>query len=198
MARTKRSRRSYDIGEWGRIRVRIFPDPKTGIVQIEWRDTRGLNRDSGTADPGSVTASSDSYSPTHAGTTFQELFGVGQGLVARAGLAATLADSDGTSVLIELDGLGGTLPSGGRDVQLRHRPPGSGLAHHEDVCASASIKEEKPTHQPLALASDEACQAVPVGDRIPQLDKRRANAIEPSRLNGDWPTQHPRCTRAPS
>ena len=38
MARTKRSRRSYGAGEWGRNRVRIFPDPKTGIFQIEWRE----------------------------------------------------------------------------------------------------------------------------------------------------------------
>ena len=38
MARTKRSRRSYGAGEWGRNRVRIFPDPKTGKFQIEWRE----------------------------------------------------------------------------------------------------------------------------------------------------------------
>ena len=38
MARTKRSRRTYGAGEWGRNRVRIFPDPKTGIFQIEWRE----------------------------------------------------------------------------------------------------------------------------------------------------------------
>ena len=38
MARTKRSRRSYGAGEWGRNRVRIFPDPKTGLFQIEWRE----------------------------------------------------------------------------------------------------------------------------------------------------------------
>ena len=38
MARTKRSRRSYSAGEWGRNRVRVFPDPKTGILQIEWRE----------------------------------------------------------------------------------------------------------------------------------------------------------------
>ena len=37
MARTKRSRRSYSAGEWGRNRVRVFPDPKTGLYQIEWR-----------------------------------------------------------------------------------------------------------------------------------------------------------------
>ena len=45
MARTKRSRRSYGAGEWGRNRVRIFPDPKTGLFQIEWReDGRRLSR----------------------------------------------------------------------------------------------------------------------------------------------------------
>ena len=38
MARTKRSRRSYGTGEWGRNRVRVFPDPKTGLFQIEWRE----------------------------------------------------------------------------------------------------------------------------------------------------------------
>ncbi len=45
MARTKRSRRSYSAGEWGRNRVRVFPDPKTGIYQIEWRENgRRLSR----------------------------------------------------------------------------------------------------------------------------------------------------------
>ena len=45
MARTKRSRRSYGAGEWGRNRVRIFPDPKTGLYQIEWRENgRRLTR----------------------------------------------------------------------------------------------------------------------------------------------------------
>jgi len=43
MARTKRSRRSYSAGEWGRNRVRVYPDPKTGMIQIEWRDN-GLRR----------------------------------------------------------------------------------------------------------------------------------------------------------
>ena len=38
MARTKRRRRSYSAGEWGRNRVRVFPDPKTGLLQIEWRE----------------------------------------------------------------------------------------------------------------------------------------------------------------
>ena len=156
-------------------------------------------RDSGSADPGSATASSDSCSPTPAGTTFQELFGVRQGLVARADLATTLADSDGTSVLIDLDGSGGRSPSGGRDVQLGLRPLGSGLAHHEDVCASVSSEVDQPTLQALALASNEACRAIPVCNRIPQRNKRRGNAVEPSRLSGNWPTQHlrhPRCTRA--
>ena len=45
MARTKRVRRSYGAGEWGRNRVRVFPDPKTGLYQIEWRDNgRRLTR----------------------------------------------------------------------------------------------------------------------------------------------------------
>ncbi|WP_420449776.1 tyrosine-type recombinase/integrase [Candidatus Palauibacter sp.] len=45
MARTKRSRRSYSAGEWGRNRVRVFPDPKTGILQVEWRENgRRLTR----------------------------------------------------------------------------------------------------------------------------------------------------------
>ena len=35
MARTRRRRRSYSAGEWGRNRVRVFPDPKTGLIQIE-------------------------------------------------------------------------------------------------------------------------------------------------------------------
>ena len=38
MVRTKRSRRSYSAGEWGRNRVRVFPDPRTGIMQVEWRE----------------------------------------------------------------------------------------------------------------------------------------------------------------
>ena len=32
------SRRSYGACERGRNRVRIFPDPKTGLFQIEWRE----------------------------------------------------------------------------------------------------------------------------------------------------------------
>ncbi len=45
MARTKRSRRSYSAGERGRNRVRVFPDPKTGMLQIEWRKNgRRLSR----------------------------------------------------------------------------------------------------------------------------------------------------------
>ena len=45
MARTKRSRRSYSAGEWGRNRVRVFADPKTGFFQIEWRENgRRLTR----------------------------------------------------------------------------------------------------------------------------------------------------------
>ena len=45
MGRTKRRRRSYSAGEWGRNRVRVFPDPKTGLLQIEWRENgRRLTR----------------------------------------------------------------------------------------------------------------------------------------------------------
>ena len=40
MARTKRGRRSYSAGEWGRNRVRVFSDPRTGVMQIEWREGR--------------------------------------------------------------------------------------------------------------------------------------------------------------
>ncbi|MDE0072532.1 MAG: tyrosine-type recombinase/integrase [Gammaproteobacteria bacterium] len=48
MARTKRCRRSYGAGEWGRNRVRVFPDPKTGRYQIEWRENgRRLTRSLG-------------------------------------------------------------------------------------------------------------------------------------------------------
>jgi hypothetical protein len=51
MARTKRRRRSYSAGEWGRNRIRVFPDPKTGIYQIEWRDNgRRLTRSLGHRD----------------------------------------------------------------------------------------------------------------------------------------------------
>ena len=51
MARTRRSRRSYGAGEWGRNRVRIFPDPKTGNFQIEWRENgRRLTRSLGHRD----------------------------------------------------------------------------------------------------------------------------------------------------
>ena len=48
MARTKRSWRSYGAGEWGRNRVRVFPDPKTGLFQLEWRENgRRLTRSLG-------------------------------------------------------------------------------------------------------------------------------------------------------
>ena len=51
MARTKRSRRSYGAGEWGRNRVRVFPDPKIGLFQIEWRENgRRLTRSLGHRD----------------------------------------------------------------------------------------------------------------------------------------------------
>ena len=47
MARTRRSRRSYGAGEWGRNRVRVFPDPNE---DLEYRDNliplgRGMPRE---------------------------------------------------------------------------------------------------------------------------------------------------------
>ena len=33
-----RDRSSYSAGEWGRNRVRVFPDRRTGVIQLEWRE----------------------------------------------------------------------------------------------------------------------------------------------------------------
>ncbi len=45
MARARRGRRSYSAGEWGRNRVRVFPDRRTGIMQVQWcEDGRRLTR----------------------------------------------------------------------------------------------------------------------------------------------------------
>jgi integrase len=55
MAGTKKNQQRYPAGERGRNRVWTFPDPKTGIFQIEWREngrrkTRSLkHRDFGRA-----------------------------------------------------------------------------------------------------------------------------------------------------
>ena len=37
MARTRKSQQHYTAGERGRNRVRVFPDPKTGMFQLEYR-----------------------------------------------------------------------------------------------------------------------------------------------------------------
>ena len=73
MARTKRSRRSYSAGEWGRNRVRVFLGPKTGLIQIESREdgrrlTRSLQR-TGTG-PGRKSRQTSSLraSPTRSST----------------------------------------------------------------------------------------------------------------------------------
>ena len=51
MGNTKRSRRTYSAGEWGRNRVRVFPDPKTGMIQVEWRESgRRMRRSLGHRD----------------------------------------------------------------------------------------------------------------------------------------------------
>ena len=39
MRRTKKDRLSYSAGEKGRNRVRVFEDPKTGMMQLEWRES---------------------------------------------------------------------------------------------------------------------------------------------------------------
>ncbi len=62
MARTKRSRRSYGAGEWGRNRVRVFPDPKTGLFQIEWRENgRRLTRSLGHRDWARAKSQADEF-----------------------------------------------------------------------------------------------------------------------------------------
>ena len=51
MGNTKRGRRTYSAGEWGRNRVRVYPDPKTGMIQIEWRENgRRMRRSLGHRD----------------------------------------------------------------------------------------------------------------------------------------------------
>ena len=40
MRRTSKDRRRYAAGEKGRNRVWAFPDHKTGIMQLEWKESR--------------------------------------------------------------------------------------------------------------------------------------------------------------
>jgi len=62
MARTKRSQRSYGAGEWGRNRVRVFPDAKTGLFQVEWRENgRRLTRSLGHRDWGRAKRQADEF-----------------------------------------------------------------------------------------------------------------------------------------
>ena len=73
MARTKRDRRSYSVGEWGRNRVRVFPDPKTGVNQIEWRENgRRLSRSLGHRNWARAKQQADEFA---AGFTSPELHG---------------------------------------------------------------------------------------------------------------------------
>ena len=68
MARTKRSRRSYGAGEWGRNRVRVFPDPKTGLYQVEWRENgRRLTRSLGHRDWARAKRQADEFAAGFAG-----------------------------------------------------------------------------------------------------------------------------------
>ncbi len=88
MARTKKGRRSYSAGEWGRNRVRVFPDPRTGMIQVQWREhgrrlTRSLkHRDwarakrqadriaAGLAKPGTTGTAEAEPEPVTLGTLF--------------------------------------------------------------------------------------------------------------------------------
>ena len=73
MARTKRSRRSYSAGEWGRNRVRVFPDPKTGLIQIEWReDGRRLSRSLGHRDWARAKRQADEVAAGRVASEFQD------------------------------------------------------------------------------------------------------------------------------
>ena len=68
MARTKRSRRSYGAGEWGRNRVRVFPDRKTGLYQMEWRENgRRLTRSLGHRDWTRAKRQADEFAAGFAG-----------------------------------------------------------------------------------------------------------------------------------
>ena len=71
MARTKRGRRAYSAGEWGRNRVRVFPDPKTGILQIEWRENgRRLTRSLKHRDWSRAKRQADEFAAGYAGPEF--------------------------------------------------------------------------------------------------------------------------------
>ena len=73
MARTRQSRRSYSAGEWGRNRVRVFPDPKTGLIQIEWReDRRRSSRSLGHRDWARAKRQADEVAAAHAPPELQD------------------------------------------------------------------------------------------------------------------------------
>ena len=68
MARTRKGRRSYGAGEWGRNRVRVFPDPKTGLFQVEWRENgRRLTRSLGHRDWARAKRQADEFAAGFAG-----------------------------------------------------------------------------------------------------------------------------------
>ena len=73
MARTKRRRRGYSAGERGRNRVRVFPDPKTGLIQIEWReDGHRRSRSLGHRDWDRAKSQADEVAAGRAGGHVQE------------------------------------------------------------------------------------------------------------------------------
>ena len=48
---TSRLRPGCSVGEWTRARVRVFPDPRTGVIQLEWRQNgRRITRSLGHGD----------------------------------------------------------------------------------------------------------------------------------------------------
>ena len=72
MARTKRGRRSYSAGERGRNRVWIFPDPKTGLIQIEWRENgHKLSRSLGHRDWARAKTQADLFAAGFTGSLFR-------------------------------------------------------------------------------------------------------------------------------
>ena len=73
MTVTKRVQRSYSAGERDRNRVRVFSDPKTGFMQIEWRENgRRLTRSLKHRDWPRAKAQADEFAATFVRTRPQE------------------------------------------------------------------------------------------------------------------------------
>ena len=104
MARTTRSRRSYGAGEWGRNRVRVFPDPKTGLFQVEWRENgRRLTRSLGHRDW--VRAKRQIHREPYHGRRSRKF---NQDCMIRHSCLSTRSDPDGSGWRVKLNRLAGT------------------------------------------------------------------------------------------